>query len=104
LSAATTAADDLLDAIGELYGNGDIRFDSETPRRVAVEARAALLAEIERLRDRAVCSGCGYDVNEAGACLSECGEGEMIPASDLPWALRQMRAQRDEWMQEAMAE
>jgi hypothetical protein len=44
-------ADDLLDAIGELYGNGDIRFDSETPRREAVEAMHALVAENERLRE-----------------------------------------------------
>lgn len=55
-----------------------------------------LQEEIERLRDRAVCSGCGSDVAESGACLAECGDGEMIPASELPVALRQMREQRDE--------
>jgi hypothetical protein len=62
------------------------------------------VCEIERLRDRAVCSGCGNDVGESGACsYSGCDDGEMIPASELPLALREMRDRRDEWRQEAMS-
>ena len=60
--------------------------------------------EIERLRDRAVCSGCGSDMDEGGACnYPGCDDGEMIPASELPLALREMRDRRDEWRQEAMS-
>lgn len=60
--------------------------------------------EIERLLDRAVCSGCGSDVGESGVCPDkDCDDGEMIPASDLPWALRQMRDQREMWRREAMS-
>jgi len=59
------------------------------------EALAVAVREVEHLRDRAVCNGCGADVTEAGACLNDCGDGEMIPASDLPAALRSMRTDRD---------
>ena len=78
-------------------------YMTEAEHRGVLEVIERLEAEIERLRDRAVCSGCGSDVNEAGVCTYPgCDDGEMIPASDLPVALREMRDRRDEWMQEAM--
>jgi hypothetical protein len=79
------------------------------PVEEALAALDALLAEnqqqateIERLRDRAVCSGCGQDVDEGGAChTSDCDDGEMIPASDLPGALleccEKFAEERAEW-------
>lgn len=58
-------------------------------------------AEIERLRDRAVCSGCGSDVGESGECPYDgCDDGEMIPASDLAVALRTLRDRFTEDQQE----
>ena len=60
--------------------------------------------EIERLRDRAVCSGCGQDVDEGGACLTEDCDGEMIPSSGLPGALleacEKLAEERAAWVSE----
>ena len=70
---------------------------------VSVEADlAAKDAEIERLADRAVCSGCGQNVDEGGGCETEgCERGEMIPSSDLPAAMREnlnnWNEEREEW-------
>ncbi len=63
----------------------------------------ALLYENQRLADRAVCSGCGSDVDEGGACHYEgCDDGQMIPASDLPGALREAcDAQSEQWREHA---
>ena len=64
-----------------------------------VAALSAATTERERLANRAVCSGCGQDVDEGGGCYTQgCEGGEMIPASDLPWALDKMRrAHAEEW-------
>ncbi len=63
----------------------------------------ALLAENQQLADRAVCSGCGSDVDEGGICHYEgCDDGQMIPASDLPGALREAcDAQSEQWREHA---
>jgi hypothetical protein len=50
----------------------------------------AEIAGLREERDRAVCSGCGQDVDEGGSCATAgCDSGEMIPASDLASALRE---------------
>ena len=54
----------------------------------AFAALDALVARVTAAEDRAVCSGCGQDVDEGGGCNTPgCTTGEMIPASDLPSAL-----------------
>jgi len=80
-----------------------IREESQIPviPRGAQEKMERLEAEIERLADRAVCSGCGQDVGESGICRTpECYDGEMIPASDLPGALLHACEERAEEQKE----
>ena len=94
-------ADDVLERL--IWSNAQYQ---QTHGHYIVPLSERLLAarkEIERLRDRAVCSGCGSDVNEAGICTYPgCDDGDMIPASDLPSAVRRMREQRDEFHKELM--
>ncbi len=79
---------------------GSHRRNPPRPHTSAGRALAsldALLAENQRLADRAVCSGCGGDVDEGGAChYTDCAGGEMIPASDLPGALLALNDERQE--------
>jgi hypothetical protein len=79
------------------------------PYRQTLEAEVTRLRSLlrvaeqdrEYLRDRAVCSGCGQDTDEGGACSTEgCYVGEMIPASDLPGALRDAMERDNELRQE----
>jgi len=71
--------------------------------------RDRLAGEVERLMDRAVCSGCGQDTDEGGGCETPgCdlvpGGCEMIPSSDLPGALREAmerhNEERAEWRED----
>lgn len=49
LTQATFAerVDTIHEAMAELYGNGDVRFDSDTPRRDALAALDGIVAEFE---------------------------------------------------------
>lgn len=98
---------DLLTAEVDLSGGDDDPWELLTIQTHALEAEEdkndALLAEKQRLADRAVCSGCGSDVDEGGICHYEGrDDGQMIPASDLPGALREAcDAQSEQWKEHA---
>ena len=79
------------------------QIDRDRTRLIA--ENEGLTAEVERLADRSVCSACGSDVPESGVCpYGGCIGGDLIPASDLAWALRTLhdnfKEDREHWLAE----